>query len=79
MSESGGRSNGEHGGITPMLLGFGGFLTIATGLSVTVLTFVLASSLASGYVAIALLSLLGIVAGVGIFYVGVGELLRSGL
>lgn len=71
--------NGEHWGITPLLLGFGGFLTIATGLSVTVLAFVLVSSLASGYVAIALLSLLGIVGGVGILYVGVDELLRSRL
>lgn len=79
MSESGDRSDVDHGSVSPLLLGFGGFLTIATGLSVTVLAFVLVSSLVSGYVAIGLLSLLGIGAGVGIFYVGVGELLRSGL
>lgn len=79
MSDSGERSNGDRVSIAPLLLGFGGFLTIATGLSVTVLAFVFASSLASGYAPIALLSLLGIAAGVGIFYVGVGELLRSGL
>lgn len=79
MSRSEEQSGGDDGGITPLVAGFGGFLTIATGLSITVLAFVLVSTVAGGNFPIAAISILGILAGMGIYYVGMDELFRSEL
>lgn len=78
MAESEEHSTGKTDGVSPFVMGFGGLLTIATGVSITVLAFVLVNTTTGGNLAVATLSLLGIVVGMGIYYVGMGELLGDG-
>lgn len=75
MAESEEHPTGNSRDVPLVVMGFGGLLTIATGVSVTVLAFVLVNTVAGGNLAVAILSLLGIVAGIGIYYVGMNELL----
>lgn len=78
MAESEEHSTGNASGVSPVVMVVGGFLTIATGTSITVLAFVMVNTATGGNLAVATLSLLGIVLGIGIYYVGMGELLGNG-
>lgn len=71
-------AGGESSGVPLVVAGFGGFLTVATGLAVTVLAFVLVNAATGGNLAIATLSLLGILVGVVIYYLGLDELFQAG-
>lgn len=68
----------DPGSVPLVIVGFGGFLTIATGLSITILAYVLVNTVTDGRPAIAAVSLVGILVGVAIYYVGMGELFQSG-
>lgn len=78
MADSDEHATGDAGGVSPVALGIGGFLTVVTGGAITVLGFVLVNTAAGGDLAVATLSLLGIVVGVGTYYAGMDELLRDG-
>lgn len=79
MAGSDDQPDGYSGSVPLVVVCLGGFLMIATGLSITVLAFVLVNTLTGGKLAVATVALGGILAGVGIYYVGMGELLESGL
>lgn len=65
-------------GVPLVVMGFGGLLTIVTGISIAVLAFVLVNTATGGNLAVATLALVGIVVGIAIYYAGMGELLGSG-
>lgn len=78
MADSDEHVTGDAGAVSPVVLGIGGFLTVVLGVAITVLGFVLVNTAAGGDLAVATLSLLGIVVGIGTYYVGMDELLRDG-
>lgn len=78
MADAEEHATGNAGGASPAVVGLGGFLTIVTGVAVTVLAFVLVNTASGGDFGVAALSLLGIVVGIGIYYAGMAELLRGG-
>lgn len=59
------------------VLGMGGFLTVMSGLSISVLAYVLASTVVDGHRAVAATALAGLLAGFVIYYLGMRELLAS--
>lgn len=78
MAGSKEHSTDDTSGVSLLVIGLGGLLTVSTGVSITVLALVLVNTSIGGNLAVATLSLLGIVVGMGTYYVGMGELLGNG-
>lgn len=59
------------------VVGVGGVLTVVAGLSISVLAYVLVNTVVDGHPTVAAIALAGLLAGFGIYYLGLRELLGS--